>query len=121
MAHTFADAVAAVREHIEYVKPTTEDEALEAGDTALQEYIDNALIYTSDVLELWDGNTHNEVTLSDYDDLMSAITASTYFQLREEWSDAVYDGIDAYIEDYLYDPVGLDRDTALNIINGTDD
>lgn len=118
MAHTFSDAVDAVREHIECIKPTTEDEALEAGDTALHEYIDNALTYTSDVMELWDGSTHDEVYTEDNTpDIMSLITDSTYFQLREDWSDAVYDGIDEYIEANLPD-TDLDRDDALAQING---
>lgn len=95
---TFTDAVDYISDRIRDERPTTEVEAIEVARDELRDVIDNALIYHSNTLELWDGSTDENIILSDYDDIMSAITASTYFQLSEQWSDAVYDGIDAVID-----------------------
>lgn len=116
----YTDAVAAVREAIEYAKPTTETDALEAANEALDNFIDSSLIYTANVLELWDGSTHSDVEGQRVDrdlSILDIIRQSTYFQLREEWADAVFDGIDEYIEAHNLDD-GLDRDDALEITNG---
>ena len=122
MARNIAGAIEEVREHLEYVKPRTEDEALEAGQEALNQHIDGALIYTFDVLELWDGSTHPEVDMSSVDDIMSAVAMSTFYQLSEDWNDALYDGMDAYIKRHLseddWEDGEIDRDEALAIING---
>ena len=96
MTATYRGAVDCIVEALEYAQPATHEEALETADEALHEYIDNALIYTLDVLHLWDGSTHEEVGLSDYDTIMSAVIASTYFQLREDWADAIDDGVHEY-------------------------
>lgn len=107
----------AMVEQLNYSKPTTESEAIEVAEEALSNYIDNELIYTYRILELWDGTTNDNITMSDYDDIMSAISASTYFQLTEQWADGVYDAIDKYIEVNLSNPTG-DRDEDLEKING---
>lgn len=88
----------AITEALEYDKPETEDEAFEVAITALHEYIDNGLIYTHDILTLWDGSTHPEVDFSGHDDIMQALTESTYFQLREDWFDVAGDAVRAYLE-----------------------
>ena len=96
MTATYRGAVDRIVEALEYVQPDTLAQALETADEALHEYIDNALIYTLDILHLWDGTTHEEVGLSDYDTIMSAVIASTYFQLREDWAGAIDDGVREY-------------------------
>ena len=64
-------------EALENSTPWDEARALELAREALEEYVDAGLIYTRDILELWDGSTHDNVILSDgYDDIMGAITAS---------------------------------------------
>ena len=98
MNATYRGAVDCIVEALGYVQPAMLAQALETAEEALIEYIDNALIYTRDVLHLWDGTTHEEVGLSDYDTIMSAVTASTYFQLREDWAGAIDDGIREYAE-----------------------
>ena len=99
MTATYRGAVDHIVEALEYVQPDTHDEALETADEALHEYIDNALIYTRDILHLWDGSTHGEVDLSAYEDIMSAVIASTYFQLHEDWAGAIDEGISEYDQD----------------------
>ncbi len=123
MARTYTDAVEAVTEYIIAEQPDNEAEALDQAQTALHEFIDMALIYTADVLELWDGTTNENVAPADYDNITDAIVASTYFQLSEEWSDAVYDGIDAAILEYLtdWDSDEMSRDDALAYVFGTRD
>lgn len=113
-----AGAIEAVAEHIRYVKPSYEAEALEAAYEALDEYIDSALIYTSDILDLWDGDTHYEVDVSAYKSIMEAVTASTFFQLRDEWEDAIYDGIDKAIQEARdgEDHHASDRDDLLHLL-----
>ena len=98
MTATYRGAVDCIVESLEYVQPDTLEQALETAEEVLHEYIDSALIYTRDILELWDGSTHEEVVLSDYDNIMSAVIASTYFQLREDWADAIADGIREYAD-----------------------
>ena len=112
---TYTDAVEAVTEHVIGAEPDNESEALDAAQAALHGFIDSALIYTYDVMKLWDGTTNENVALSDYDNITDAIVASTYFQLSEEWGDAIYDGIDAAILEYLtdWDSDEMSRDDAL--------
>ena len=98
MPATYRGAVDCIVESLEYVQPATHGEALERADEALHEYIDNALIYTLDILHLWDGSTHEAVVPSDYVDIMSAVIASTYFQLREDWAGAIDDGVHEYAD-----------------------
>ena len=93
MAATYHRAVECIAEALEYAQPDTLAQALETADEALHEYIDNALIYTRDILHLWDGTTHEDVELSDYGTIMTAVIASTYFQLREDWAGAIDQGI----------------------------
>ena len=60
---------------------------------SLEELIDSSLIYDYDILELWNGDTHENV---DYDgDLMGAIRMSTFYQIRDEH----LEHIDEHIED----------------------
>ena len=99
MTATYRGAVDHIVEALEYVQPDTHDEALETADEALHEYIDNALIYTRDILHLWDGTTHDEIDLSDYGTIMTAVIASTHFQLREDWAGAIDDGISEFDQD----------------------
>ena len=96
MTATYRGAVDCIVETLEYLQPDTLAQSLEAAEEALHEYIDNALIYTRDILHLWDGATHEEVDLSDHDTIMSAVIASTYFQLREDWAGAIDDGVREY-------------------------
>ena len=105
MTATYRGAVDCIVEALEYAQPATLEQALETADEALHEYIDNALIYTLDILSLWDGTTHEEVDLSDYDSIMSAVIASTYLQLREDWAAAIDDGIRECAN--LYGAVGI--------------
>ena len=96
MTATYRGAVDCIVETLEYLQPDTLAQSLEAAEEALYEYIDNALIYTRDILHLWDGATHEEVDLFDHDTIMSAVIASTYFQLREDWAGAIDDGVREY-------------------------
>ena len=98
MTATYRGAVDCIVETLEYLQPDTLAQSLEAAEEALHEYIDNALIYTRDILHLWDGSTHEAVAPSDYVDIMSAVIASTYFQLREDWAGAIDDGIHEYAD-----------------------
>lgn len=116
MTISFNGAVSAVAEAMSEHQPQTEDDALQRGDEALWEYIDSGLIYTSDVLTLWDGSTDENV----YHDanaplnIMDLITQSTIYQLRAEWTDAVWDGVDQWIESHPgHDANESDRDVAL--------
>ena len=102
MTINFNGAVEAVREALENSTPWDEARALELAREALEEYVDGGLVYTRDILELWDGSTHDNVILSDgYDDIMGAITASVYWQMMEEMDEAVGDGIDSWIASEL--------------------
>lgn len=127
MARTYIGAVEAVAERIIGERPDNESEALDVAQTALREFIDSALIYTAGVLELWDETTNENVALADYDSIMDAIIASTYFQLLEDWADAIYDGIDdaidaAYLECPAdWDSDDWDRDDALAHVFGARD
>ena len=97
------DAVSAkdaIKEHLDYGMPEDEDTATDSASDALHEYIDNGLIYYSDILKLWDGNTHAEVFVEEGADIMNLITQSTYFQLREDWDWAIYDAIDEWLDEH---------------------
>ena len=85
-------------EALNYKRPTTEAEAVDVAQCAINEYIDRGLIYFSDVLEAWDGSTHENVDLSSHDDIMTAITESVAWQLRDDFTGAEFDAIDEYIE-----------------------
>ena len=80
--------------------PEDENAATDSAEEALHAYIDNGLTYYHDILELWDGNTHDEVYFEGSADIMNLITQSTYFQLREEWDWAIYDAIDEWLEEH---------------------
>lgn len=114
----------AMVEQLEWHKPVTESEAMSVAEDALSNYIDNELIYTSRILELLDGSTNDNIAMSDYEDILDAISASTYYQLEEQWADGVYDAIDKYIEDNLTGEAlaefinTADRDVALEALNG---
>lgn len=127
MTRTYTDAAEAVAEAVTLERPDSENEALEVAQTALHEFIDTALIYTADVLEIWDETTNENIVLADYDSIADAIIASTYFQLLEDWADAVYDGIDDAIDAAYrecptdWDSDDWDRDDALAHVFGTRD
>lgn len=91
-------AMDAIVEHLDYVKPENEVDAMDTAGDSLREYIDNGLIYSGDVLELWNGDTNENVLMEDYSNLMDAVTASTYYQLCEDWDWTVYDGMDAWLD-----------------------
>ena len=125
-------AVEAAMEALNYERPTTEAEAVDVAQRAIYEYIDSGLTYYSDVLEAWDGSTHENVDLSIHDDIMTAITESVAWQLQEDFADAEFDAIDRYIEtraaDYSHtvavseareaygDPDGTNRDEWLEVL-----
>ena len=104
MTINFNGAVEAVREalYASHAVIDSEASAVEEAREALEEYVDTGRIYTRDILDLWDGSTHENVVLSDgYDDIMGAITASVYWQMMEEMDDAIFDGVDAWIASEL--------------------
>ena len=94
----FTGAVEDALEALNYERPTTEAEAVDVAQRAIDQYIDTGLTYYSDVLEAWDGSTHELVDLSIHDDIMSAITQSVAWQLQDEYAGAEFDAIDRYIE-----------------------
>ena len=94
----FYGAVLDALEALNYERPTTEAEAVDVAQCAINEYIDRGLIYFSDVLEAWDGSTHELVDLSIHDDIMTAITESVAWQLQDDFAGAEFDAIDEYIE-----------------------
>ena len=94
----FTGAVEDALEALNYERPTTEAEAVDVAQRAIDQYIDTGLTYYSDVLEAWDGSTHENVDLSIHDDIMSAITQSVAWQLQDEYAGAEFDAIDRYIE-----------------------
>ena len=102
----------AIKEALDYDMPEDENEATDMGAESLHAYIDNGLIYYRDILELWDGNTHAEVYFEDSADIMSLITQSVYFQLREEWDWAIYDAIDEWLDEH---PAKIGRDDWANL------
>ena len=124
MTINFNGAVEAVRERMEYATPDNEVSAVEEAREALAEYVDGGLVYTRDILDLWDGSTHESVSLSDgYDDIMGAVTASVYWQMMEDLDDAIFDGVDEWIASELT-RLGLaeefedeDRDEQLKAIH----
>lgn len=110
-------AIADMMQALEHDKPDTETTALDVANDALHTFVDNQLIYTSNILDLWDGSTHENVLLEEHSDILSAVIASTYFQLMDDLNDAIYDAVDAYIEEHL-PGTELNRDDALDAING---
>lgn len=87
----------AMVESLNHHIPCSESHAEDIAREALLEEIDTGLIYTHDILELWDCSTHENIVLSDFDDIMAAITASTAEQLMEDYDCLVFDSIDEYI------------------------
>ena len=89
---------------------------LGTAQQALCQYIDNGLSYTADILELWDGSTHGNTYLGGpVEDIMSLVTQSVFFQLEEDWAEAIYDGID----EWLTNVTGLaNRTAALEVLTG---
>ena len=126
---TFNNAIEAVREAMESERPDNETDAVEVGQQAIYYLIDSALIYTADILEYWDGSTHPDTFAGMGEvDLMDLVTQSVALDLAEQWNDAIYDGIDAYIASELngVDLVAYElsedssRDDLLNLIqNGS--
>ena len=128
----FTGAVEDALEALNYERPTTEAEAVDVAQRAIDQYIDTGLTYYSDVLEAWDGSTHELVDLSIHDDIMSAITQSVAWQLQDEYAGAEFDAIDRYIEtrasDHYHtaavseareaygDPDGTNRDEWLEVL-----
>ena len=94
----FTGAVDEALDALNYEMPTTEAEAVDVAQRAIYEYIDRGLTYYSDVLEAWDGSTHENVDLSIHDDIMTAITESVAWQLQDDLAGAEFDAIDEYIE-----------------------
>ena len=129
----FTGAVEDALEALNYERPTTEAEAVDVAQRAIDQYIDTGLTYYSDVLEAWDGSTHENVDLSIHDDIMSAITQSVAWQLQDEYAGAEFDAIDRYIEtrasDHYHtaavseareaygDPDGTNRDEWLEVLS----
>ena len=114
----------AIKEHLDYAMPEDENAATDSANDALHEYIDGGLIYYRDILELWDGNTHAEVFVEGGADIMDLITLSTYYQLREDWDWAIYDAIDAWLDEHpakigREDWEDLDRADRFNAIANT--
>lgn len=127
---SFSGAVSAIVEALEYRvedgyftgddPDSVFDILMDWGYSALSEYIDNGLIYTADILELWDGSTHENVYVDSAGsvDLMALVTQSTFYQLDEDWSDAIYGGID----DWLTTVTGReDRADALSALTGEEE
>ena len=114
---TINDAIDAVREAMESERPDNENEAVEVGQQAIYDLIDCALIYTADILEYWDGSTHPDICAGMGEvDLMQLVTQSVALDLSEQWNDAIYDGIDAYIAAHFPQPDMVTRDEALGYI-----
>ena len=128
----FTGAVDEALEALNYERPTTEAEAVDVAQRAIDQYIDTGLTYHSDVLEAWDGSTHENVDLSIHDDIMTAITESVAWQLQDDFAGAEFDAIDEYIEtrasDHYHttavseareaygDPDGTNRDEWLEVL-----
>ena len=128
----FPGAVDDALEALNYERPTTEAEAVDVAQRAIYEYIDRGLTWHSDVLEAWDGSTHENVDLSIHDDIMTAITESVAWQLQDDLAGAEFDAIDEYIEtrasDHHHttavseareaygDPDGTNRDEWLEVL-----
>jgi len=117
MTINYEGAVSAIIETLEYNRPDNEATAIDLANEALHEYVDTGLTYTADVLELWDGSTAEEIDLANYDNLMDAVVASTYMQVKAEFNDAIFDGLDEYIGGGN-DNDAADRDEALWAMNG---
>ena len=117
---TINNAIEAVRESLESERPDNENEAVEVGQRAIYNLIDCALTYIADILEYWDGSTHPDIYAGEGEvDLMDLVTQSVALDLAEQWNDAIYDGIDAYIAAHFPHPDMVTRDEALDrIANG---
>ena len=102
----------AIKEHLDYTMPEDENSAIDSASEALHGYIDNGLTYYRDILELWDGNTRAEVYFEGSEDILDLIIQSTYFQLREDWDWAIYDAIDAWLEEH---PAKIGREDWANL------
>ena len=114
---TINDALYAVREAMESERPDNETDAVELAQQAIHYLIDAALIYTADILEYWDGSTHPDIFAGMGEvDLMQLVTQSVALDLAEQWNDAIYDGIDAYIAAHFPHPDMVTRDEALEHI-----
>lgn len=114
---TINDAIDAVREAMEYSRPDNENEAVEVAQQAIYDLVDCALIYTADILEYWDGSTHPDIYAGEGEvDLMQLVTQSVALDLAEQWNDAIYDGIDAYIAAHYAHPDMVTREEALEQI-----
>ena len=114
---TINDAIEAVREAMESERPDNETDAVELAQQAIHYLIDAALIYTADILEYWDGSTHPDIFAGMGEvDLMQLVTQSVALDLAEQWNDAIYDGIDAYIAAHFPQPDMVTRDEALEHI-----
>lgn len=128
----FTGAVEAALAALDHERPTTGAEAVDVAQRAIDEYIDTGLTYYSDVLEAWDGSTHENVSMASHDDIMAAITESVAWQLWDDFDDAAIDAVDEYIEtrtdDHYYtaavseareeygDPYGTNRDEWLEVL-----
>ena len=128
----FPGAVDDALEALNYERPTTEAGAVDVAQRAIDQYIDTGLTYYSDVLEAWDGSTHENVDLSIHDDIMTAVTESVAWQLQDDFAGAEFDAIDEYIEtrasDHYHttevseareaygDPDGTNRDEWLEVL-----
>ena len=128
----FTGAVDDALEALNYALPTTEAEAVDVAQRAIFEYIERGLTNYADLLEAWDGSTHENVDLSIHDDIMTAITESVAWQLQDDLAGAEFDAIDEYIEtrasDHYHtaavseareaygDPDGTNRDEWLDVL-----
>lgn len=99
----FTGAVEDALEALNHERPTTEAEAVDVAQQAIEVYIDTGLTYYSDVLEAWDGSTHENVNMVAHDDIMTAITESVAWQLLDDFADAAFDAVDKYIETHAAD------------------
>lgn len=88
MATTYNDALEHVLEALEHSGPSRED-----ADRALHEFID-ARLGSSELYDLWDGSTHYEVNLAQHETIYEAVVSSTYFQLMDQWGDAVNEALE---------------------------
>ena len=126
----FSDAVdVIVDELIQSSDPKTNYEQLTViAEVTFNEYLDNCLIYTRDVVEMWQDlgyPTPDEITLSDFSTIAEVITTTVYFELSDgNRAQAVVDGIDNYITsqiqerdlESLSDPEDFESDTWRDVL-----
>lgn len=103
---------------------TSEHDYLTFLDERLHEEIDANLIYTSDIIDVWDGETHDNVDFRDADSISDLITESVYWQLRYSNEIAKYDALDMFL-DAKHSATGCtelhyDRDETIDCINPQD-